>query len=64
MPGGGSPAAVMERLLQAMNGHNLDAVVACFALDYLNETPAHLARGFRGNEQVRRNWTQILGAPS
>jgi ketosteroid isomerase-like protein len=27
----------------------------------VNATPAHPERGFRGREQVRRNWTQILG---
>jgi ketosteroid isomerase-like protein len=38
----------------------LDAVVACFAEDYRNETPVHPARGFVGREQVRRNWQQIF----
>ena len=36
--------------------------MACFAPDYRNETPVHPARGFTGNDQVRRNWTQLLGA--
>ena len=62
--GQGSAAAV-ERLLLAMNAHNLDAMVACFADDYLNEWPAHPQRGFRGSEQVRRNWSQIFaGVPN
>ena len=26
----------------------------------MNETPAHPSRGFRGREQVRRNWEQIF----
>jgi ketosteroid isomerase-like protein len=52
--------AALERLLRAVNAHDLDALVSCFAEDYLNETPAHPQRGFRGNEQVRRNWTQIF----
>jgi ketosteroid isomerase-like protein len=51
-------------LAQATNEHDLDAIVACFAEGYLNETPAHPERGFRGKEQVRRNWEQILtGVP-
>ena len=59
-----APAAVVQRLLRAVNDHDLDALVACFAQDYVNETPAHPLRGFRGREQVRRNWTQILdGVP-
>jgi ketosteroid isomerase-like protein len=58
------PAAMVERLLDAVNAHDLEATVACFADDYLNETPAHPQRGFRGNQQVRRNWTQIFaGVP-
>ena len=62
--GQGSAAAV-ERLLLAMNAHNLDAMVACFADDYVNEWPAHPQRGFRGSEQVRRNWSQIFaGVPN
>ncbi len=58
------PAAVLERLLPAINAHDLDALVSCFADGYVNETPAHPQRGFRGNEQVRRNWAQIFaGVP-
>jgi ketosteroid isomerase-like protein len=51
---------MVERLVTATNDHDLDAVVACFADDYENETPAHPARGFRGRAQVRRNWEQIF----
>ena len=50
----------VNRLVEATNRHDLDAVVACFAEDYRNETPAHPARGFRGRAQVRRNWEQIF----
>lgn len=56
----GSPPAVLERLLRAVNSHDLDALVSCFAVDYMNETPVHPRRGFRGNDQVRRNWAQIF----
>jgi hypothetical protein len=52
---------VIDRLLEATNQHDLDAISACFALDFVNETPLHPARSFRGREQVRRNWEQILG---
>jgi ketosteroid isomerase-like protein len=58
------PRAVVHRLQAATNAHDLDALVACFAVDYLSEIPAHPARSFRGSEQVRRNWAQILaGVP-
>jgi ketosteroid isomerase-like protein len=56
-----SPAHVVHQLAQATSDHDLDGIVACFAEDYINETPAHPGRRFRGREQVRRNWTQILG---
>ena len=54
------PRAMVERLVQATNDHDVDALVACFAEDYENETPVHPARGFRGRDQVRRNWEQIF----
>lgn len=53
---------MIDRLVRAINDHDLDAMVACFDESYVNETPAHPYRGFRGNEQVRLNWTQILAA--
>src|SRR3954470_9337068 len=55
-------AMFVERLVRATNEHDIDALVACFAEDYENETPAHPARSFRGREQVRRNWEQIFAA--
>jgi ketosteroid isomerase-like protein len=55
-------AALLARLERASNAHDVDAVVACFAPDYRNDTPAHPERSFAGREQVRRNWEQILAA--
>lgn len=52
--------ATIERLIAATNEHDLDSLALCFAEDYLNETPVHPARGFRGRPQVRRNWEQIF----
>jgi hypothetical protein len=55
---------VIDRLVQATNDHDLAALVACFADDYVNETPAHPRRGFGGRDQVHRNWSQIFaGVP-
>jgi ketosteroid isomerase-like protein len=54
-------AVILDRLLAATNAHDIDAIVACFAEDYRNDTPAHPARSFSGRDQVRRNWEQILG---
>ena len=51
---------LVRRLEAAVNAHDLEAVVACFAAEYRNETPLHPERDFIGREQVRRNWEQIF----
>ena len=56
------PAALVRRLSAATNAHDIEALVACFAPAYRNETPAHPERGFVGREQVRKNWSQIFAA--
>lgn len=56
----GEAKLLIDRLLQAINGHDLEALVGCFAEEYENQTPAHPARGFHGRGQVRRNWEQIF----
>ena len=55
-----SAEEVLQRLLGSVNAHRLDDLAACFSLDYLNETPAHPQRGFRGRDQVRKNWVKIF----
>lgn len=52
--------AVVDRLMQATNDHDLEGLVGCFAEDYVNETPVHPGRSFRGRQQVRQNWEQIF----
>ena len=55
---------IMNRLLSAMNAHDLDVFVACFAADYVSEQPAHPSRSFRGRDQVRKNWEGVFaGVP-
>ncbi len=56
----GEGASVLDRLIDATNAHDLEAIVACFAPGYHNDTPVHPARSFTGREQVQRNWEQIL----
>lgn len=51
---------VVTRLLAALNRHEVEAVVACFADDVATEWPAHPARSFTGRDQVRRNWQAIF----
>ena len=55
---------VIDRLHSAMNSHDLDAFVACFAPEYESDQPAHPRRAFRGSDQVRENWTTVFaGVP-
>jgi len=56
-----APLTTIERLRSAMNAHDLEALIACFADDCVSEHPCHPDRSFTGAIQVRRNWTQILG---
>ena len=52
--------SVITRLRDAMNGHDLEALVDVFDPEFVSETPAHPQRTFRGTDQVRRNWKQIF----
>ena len=54
------PRTFADRVSAAANSHDIDRVLECFTEDYVNESPVHPARGFRGREQVRRNWSQIF----
>lgn len=59
-----SMSALVDRLADATDRHDLEALVACFAPGFRNETPTHPARSFVGAEQVRKNWAQIFaGVP-
>jgi ketosteroid isomerase-like protein len=53
---------VVDRLVAAINSHDIDALVACFAPSFSVEWPVHPARSFDGTDQVRRNWTAIFEA--
>jgi len=53
-------ADLMNRLLAALNAHDLDAFVECFASDYRSEQPAHPDRRFEGRDKVRENWTSVF----
>ena len=51
------PKVVLERMLQATNRHDLEAMVACFAPDFRSEQPLHPERDFTGQSGVRKNWS-------
>jgi ketosteroid isomerase-like protein len=53
---------VTGQLLEAMNAHDIEAHVACFAKDYQSEQPAHPARTFTGSDQVRENWSRLFNS--
>ena len=54
------PEGSVRRMVAAANRHDLDALVAQFAEDYENTTPAHPGRSFTGSAQVRKNWAALL----
>jgi uncharacterized protein (TIGR02246 family) len=61
---GNTGEQVVARLQAAMNAHDVEAFVACFAEDYESVQPAHPDRAFRGREQVRANWSEVFtGVP-
>jgi len=60
-----NPRDVFARLVAAQNAHDIEALVACFAAGYLSEQPIHPDRAFKGNAQVRKNWSSIFaGVPN
>lgn len=52
-----SSKVVLERMIQALNRHDLDAMVACFAPNYRSEQPFHPELNFTGQAGVRKNWS-------
>jgi limonene-1,2-epoxide hydrolase len=51
---------VIDRLVTAMNAHDLDAAAALLAENYRSEQPAHPSRAFVGSEQMRANWEAMF----
>jgi ketosteroid isomerase-like protein len=52
-----SPKVVFERMIEAANRHDLEAMVAFFAPDYRSEQPFQPERNFVGQAGVRKNWS-------
>jgi limonene-1,2-epoxide hydrolase len=53
-------AGVVDRLVLAMNAHDLDAASGFFHEDYRSEQPAHPDRAFVGRAQMRANWEAMF----
>ena len=56
----GEPLRVLDRLMDALNRHDVDALVDCFQDDYESYQPLRPSEAFRGSHQVRRNWSRIF----
>lgn len=56
------PAGPVRRMFAAACQHDLEAMVLEFAEDYVNITPVHPSRNFRGRDQVRANWSALFAA--
>jgi ketosteroid isomerase-like protein len=54
--------AVLTRLRAAINAHDIDAFVACFAPDYRSDQPVYPNQHFVGSTQVRANWSRVFEA--
>lgn len=56
---------VIERLVVAMNKHDLDGAAALIHQHYRSEQPAHPSRAFVGRAQMRSNWEAMFeGIPN
>lgn len=53
-------ADVIDRLVAAMNAHDLAAVAGLIHPDYRSEQPAHPGRAFVGRAQMLANWTAMF----
>lgn len=58
----GEAGAVLSKLHDAMNRHDLSAFLACFDADYQSEQPVHPDRQFGGRAQVEKNWSSIFSS--
>lgn len=62
---GASTPGVIQRWIRAIDERDVEGAVACFTLDYVDESPAHPNRTFRGQEAVRRNLSAFFsGVPN
>ena len=55
---------VTNKMLVALNAHDLDEFVSVFAGDYRSEQPVHPSRAFTTSDKVRENWAGVFsGVP-
>src|SRR5689334_1509741 len=64
-PGEDLMTDVIDRLVVAMNAHDLGAVAGFIHEDYRSEQPAHPGRTFAGQAQMLANWEAMFaGIPN
>jgi ketosteroid isomerase-like protein len=51
---------VIQRLVTAMNAHDLDAAAGLIHENYRSTQPAHPGRAFVGSAQMRANWAAMF----
>ena len=51
---------VIDRLVVAMNAHDLDALTALVDENYRSVQPVHPGRAFVGRDQLRANWEAMF----
>jgi hypothetical protein len=44
----------------AINAHDVDAMLTCLHFDYRSEQPLHPDAGFTGRDQVIKNWSLLF----
>jgi hypothetical protein len=56
----GTGSSTVDRLIEATNAHDVDAMMECFSQDYRSEQPLHPEAGFSGRDQVGKNWSLMF----
>ena len=51
---------VIERLVRALNNHDIEAATKCFDPLYHTEQPVHPDRAYRGREQIHKEWSETF----
>jgi len=49
--------SLLLKLKDAFNTHDINSFIECFDENYYSEQPVHPDRTFRGQEQVKKNWS-------
>ena len=62
MSDGAGARAVVERYLDALNGHDASAAVACVARDFFNEHTSAIGTSVRGRDAYAARLPQFLAA--